>query len=90
MNVVEETTIFKRVFPGDTRMLELNRMKPVKKDGYSELFNGIRYDVYALFTGVSYANNRSRRFKGYRLLPYNSQLPSYNEGLYFIYERKER
>lgn len=67
------------------------------KKGHSQPFSGKRYDLYALFSGVLYQNNKPRPtgFSGYRLVrrdgittqPINS-LPS-SIGMYFIYSKEE-
>lgn len=68
------------------------------KKGHSQPFNGEHYDLYALFSGVSYQNNKPRPtgFSGYRLVRRErfttqpiSSLPS-SVGMYFIYSKEER
>jgi len=96
-NVVEETDTYCRVPQGDPRILQLSRMEHMLKPGHTELFNGVRYDLYALFAGVSYLNNRRKLtgFSGYRLIPREgfkaqpiSTLP-YDKGMYFVHSKKE-
>ena len=96
-NVVEETVTYRRVPQGDPRILELSKMEHLLKAGHTESFNGVRYDLYALFSGVSYLNNKRKLtgFSGYRLVrregftaqPINT-LP-YSAGMYFVYSKKE-
>ena len=44
-NVVEENVTYRRVPPGDPRILELSRMEHMLKTGHTELVNGVRYDL---------------------------------------------
>ncbi len=95
-NVVEENVTYRRVPPGDPRILELSRMEHMLKSGHTELVNGVRYDLYALFSGVSYLNNKRKLtgFSGYRLVRregFTAQPVStlhYSTGMYFVYSKE--
>ena len=97
-NVVEENVTYRRVPPGDPRILELSRMEHMLKTGHTELVNGVRYDLYALFSGVSYLNDKRKLtgFSGYRLVRrvgFTAQPVStlhHSVGMYFVYPKKER
>ena len=97
-NTVEETVIYKRVPSNDSRILELSKANHHRKPGHTERFvNGVRYDIYALFSSITYLNDKARLkgFKGYRVVsrqrfggpqPLDTLLPT--DGLYFVYEQK--
>lgn len=92
--VVEKPTVFKRIPPRDSRILELSRLKQVIQKGDYKPFRGIRYDIYALYSGVSYIDSKVKYtgLRGYRLLPhisFNSQSSNFYDELYFVYEREE-
>lgn len=93
-NVVEEITHYQRVPQGDPRIFKLGQMRHKLKIGHSESFEGVRYDLYALFSDTTYINGNPE-FWGYRLVQragYSIQpfIPHYSIGMYFVRSEKER
>lgn len=97
-NEVKSTVTYKRVPSGDPQMLKLSKMHHILKRGHTESFRGTRYDVYALFSGVIYNRNKPQYtgFEGYRLIPRTGFTTQpiedyyYTDGMYFVYQKKER